>query len=131
MKQIGSLVAALLVSACANTSTGTSNTDIAFHARLDVIGLSRAQVLACAGKPERTVVSGETESFSYSASSGETTLMIGGGSVLSNVRHACNVTYVLRRGYVEDVVYTGARTGGTTTPDAECAPVVKKCLGAR
>ncbi len=130
MKRIAGLLVVLVVSACASTSQ--ENSDLAFHARTQLIGLSRAQILACAGKPERTAVSGESESFTYSASSGETTLMIGaGGSALSNVRHSCEVTYVLRRGYVEDILYAGARTGGTLTPDEECAPIVRTCLKTR
>ena len=130
MKRIAGLFSALVVSACASTSQ--ENSDLAFHARTQLIGLSRAQILACAGKPERAQVSGDTEAFTYSASTGETTLMIGaGGSALSNVRHSCEVSYVLRRGYVEDILYLGARTGGTLTPDEECAPIVRKCLKTR
>jgi len=130
MKRIAGLIPALLISACANT--GMENSDIAFFAHSQLIGLSKAQILACAGKPAYTDASGDRELLSYSASSGDTTLMIGaGGKVLSNVRNSCDVTYVLRRGYVEDVRFTGARTGGTFTPDEECAVIVRKCVGVR
>ena len=100
-------------------------------ARAHIIGQSRAEVLACAGKPERNVVNGESETLVYAASSGESTLMVGAGNtLLSNVRHSCEVTMVLRRGYVENVLYAG-RTGGTLTPDEECAPIVRKCMKVR
>lgn len=130
MKRIAGLVSTLVISACASTSQ--QNSDLAFFAHTQLIGLSKAQILACAGKPERTAASGDKESLTYSASSGESTLMIGaGGSPLSNVRHSCEVIYVLRRGYVEDIQYAGARTGGTLTPDEECAVLVRKCASAR
>ena len=123
------LVAALVVAACANPSQ--QNADTAFMARAHIIGQSRAEVLACAGKPERNVVNGESETLVYAASSGESTLMVGAGNtLLSNVRHSCEVTMVLRRGYVENVLYAG-RTGGTLTPDEECAPIVSKCMSPR
>lgn len=130
MKRFACLFSALLVSACANTRQ--ENADLAFFARTQLIGLSKAQILACAGKPERTAASGDKESFTFSTSSGETTLMLGaGGSAISSVRHSCEVTYVFRRGYVEDILYSGARTGGTLTPDDECAPIVRKCMNRR
>ena len=123
------LLEALVVSASANTSQ--QNADTAFMARAVIIGQSRAEILACAGKPERAAVNGDAETLVYTASSGESTLMVGAGNtLLSNVRHSCEVTLVLRRGYVEDVLYSG-RTGGTLTPDEECAPIVSKCMSPR
>ena len=126
---MAALVVALIASACSTASLDDSDT--AFLARAVIIGQSRAEVLACAGKPERSTVQGDTETFVYTASSGESTLMVGaGGNLLSNVKHSCEVSMVLRRGYVEDVLYAG-RTGGTTTPGEECAPIVKRCMSAR
>ena len=122
-------IVTLMVPACASTSQ--RDADIAFLARAVIVGQSRAEVLECAGKPERSVVRGDSELLVYTASSGESTLMVGaGGNLLSNVKHSCEVTMVLRRGYVEEVQYTGL-TGGTTTPDQECAPIVKQCMGVQ
>lgn len=127
--RLAAIVTALIASACSTTSL--DNSDTAFLARAVIIGQSRAEILACAGKPERSSVQGDSETLIYTASSGESTLMVGaGGNLLSNVKHSCEVTMILRRGYVEDVLYAG-RTGGTTTPDEECAPIVSKCMGAR
>ena len=123
------MVMALMASACSTTSQ--EDADTAFLARAVIIGQSRAEVLTCAGKPERSSIQGDSETLVYTASSGESTLMVGaGGNLLSNVRHSCEVTMILRRGYVEDVLYAG-RTGGTTTPDEECAPIVRKCMSVR
>lgn len=128
-RRFAALVLVLLASACSTTSQ--EDADTAFLARAVIIGQSRAEVLACAGKPERSAVQGDSEMLVYTASSGESTLMVGaGGNLLSNVKHSCEVTMVLRRGYVEDVLYAG-RTGGTTTPDEECAPIVRKCMSVR
>ncbi len=128
-RRMAAIAMALIASACSTTSL--DDADTAFLARAVIVGQSRAEVLACAGKPERSTVQGEGEMLVYSASSGESTLMVGaGGTLLSNVKHSCEVTMVLRRGYVEDVLYSG-RTGGTTTPDEECAPIVRKCMSVR
>jgi hypothetical protein len=108
------------------------NSDAAFLARSQLVGLSKAQVVACAGQPERTETAVDSESLSYSASSGETGYAPGsGGSLLTQVRRSCEVVFVLRRGYVQDVKYVGERTGGVLTPGEECLPIVKKCASLR
>ncbi len=118
----------LALAACASTSIRDS--DAAFLARAELVGLSKSQVIDCAGKPESVETKGEKESLSYSASSGETTLVMGAKStLLANARHACKVVFVLRRGFVEDVEYVGERTGGMLTPGEECLPIVRKCTG--
>ena len=128
MRRIACLVGALAVTACADLSQ--QNSDLAFLARGVIVGQSRAQVLACAGKPQREEVNGEAETLTYFASSGERTLVIGSANGIANVPHSCEVTLVLRRGYVEDVRYAG-RTGGLLTPDEECAVIVRKCMRPR
>ena len=130
MQRVAGLILVLVLCACASTSLQKS--DAASLARPQLVGLSKAEVLACAGQPERTEAGVDSESLSYSASSGETGYAVGtGSSLLSKVRRSCEVVFVLRRGYVEDVKYVGEQTGGMLTPDEECFPIVKKCVSSR
>ena len=130
MKHALVLAAALGLSACASTDLAQS--DAAFLAQAAIVGKSRAELVACAGTPESTEVKGDTEALHYSSASGKTVLMVGAGDkMISNEPYACRVTFVLRRGFVEDVVYTG-RTGRTALNGGEeCAPVVSKCVRPR
>jgi hypothetical protein len=130
INRILALGSVLVVTACASQSMRDS--DAAFIAQAELVGLSRAQVIACAGKPDSSVTKGDAESLTYSASSGETAMTVGGrGALLENAPRSCKVVFGLRRGYVEGVEYVGARTGGLLTPGEECLPIVRKCTGPR
>lgn len=128
--RILALGSVFVVTACASQSMRDS--DAAFIAQAELVGLSREQVIACAGKPDSSETKGDTERLTYSASSGETSLTVGGrGTLLENAPRSCKVVFGLRRGYVDGVEYVGSRTGGMLTPGEECLPIVRKCTGPR
>ena len=125
------LVLVPMLSACVSTG-GFENADAATFAHSQLAGLARAQILACAGTPDHIASLDGKESLSYLASSGATSLALGsGGTLLSKERRSCEVIFVMRQGYVEEVRYVGAQTGGLLTPDEECAAIIKRCTGAR
>ncbi len=105
--------------------------ELAQQARAWLVGLSRDQILECAGKPERISGPARSESLVYTSSSGDSSIVIGAaGGPVQKSRHSCDVTFVMRDNWVVEVQYAG-RTGNTLTPDEECAPIVRKCMRVR
>jgi hypothetical protein len=113
----------LMLAACANPSQ--ERADIAEFAKTQLVGVSKAEILACAGTPLRTAIKGNAELLTYVGSSG-----IAGTSQKSPKEHYCEVTFLLRRGFVEEVKYSGP-SGGFMTQGEECAFVVQKCVDYR
>lgn len=122
---------ALLCSLGGCVEGSRQDAEIAQQARAWLVGLSRDQILGCAGKPERIAGPARSESLVYSSASGDSSIVIGssGGPVQKSV-HSCEVTFVMRDNWVVEVQYAG-RTGNTLTPDEECAPIVRKCMNVR
>ena len=121
----------LALSACTGP-VGFENSDAATFAHTQLAGLTRAQIVACAGTPDHIATIEGKESLSYSTVSSEATPTLGsGGTLLSKEPRSCEVIFLMRQGYVEEVRYVGARTGRLLNPDEECAAIVKKCTGAR
>lgn len=105
--------------------------DLAQQARAWLVGLSREQIIGCAGKPERIEGNAASEALVYSSSSGESSIVIGAsGGPVQKSQHSCEVSFLMRDNWVVEVRYAG-RTGNTLTPDEECAPIVRKCMNVR
>ena len=130
------------LAACANPRA-----EEAANARTALVGLNREQVLACAGVPARTAVSGEREFFTYESQSvsgyGPSTgfglgiggwgggrygtgiglgLPLGGGEVR---RETCQATFVLERGVVRELNYADPQGGSGL---AQCQRIVGPCM---
>jgi len=110
--------------------------DVAMFAQTELVGLSKAEILACAGKPARTVSASDAESLVYigggdgaAAGNVKPGSEAGTGSAPSGEKY-CEVTFVLRRGYVEKVTYGGPNSGAFAQGE-QCAFVVQKCLPTR
>lgn len=123
------IVALSTLSGCVEGSR--PDADLAQQARAWLVGLSREQIIGCAGKPERIVGSPGSEALVYSAASGESSIIIGAsGGPVQKSQHSCEVSFLMRDNWVTEVRYAG-RTGNTLTPDEECAPIVRKCMNVR
>src|SRR5258708_34974173 len=91
--------------------------DRARQAQIDLVGYTKAQILACAGAPVRSDRSEDIEVITYVAGGdsigagvGVAPSSVGVGAVATKRRY-CEVAFVLRGGIVEEVSYT-SRPGG-------------------
>jgi hypothetical protein len=132
------------LAACANPRA-----EEAANARSALVGTTREQVLACAGVPARSAVSGDREFFTYEsqsisgsgASSGlglglggwgggrfgtgiGLGLPLGGGDLR---RDTCQATFVLERGLVRELNYADPQGGSSL---AQCQRIVGPCMDA-
>jgi hypothetical protein len=91
--------------------------ELAQRAKTELVGLSKTELLTCAGVPLRSAIEGEQEFLSYGASG------YGWGN-------SCVVTFVLKDGAVRTISYSG-RTGRRSQNGEQCAYTVANCLAAR
>ena len=108
---IGVAVAALMLAGCTNF------TKFAERAQIELVGSTKADILACAGVPQGSAIEGGLEFWTYSRV-----------SVIGRASLDCKATFVLDQGTVRELRYTGGRTGRLTDPLGECGKIVKACL---
>jgi hypothetical protein len=110
--------------------------EMAERARTELLGLSKKELLTCAGVPVRSQQVDDMEFLTYAGGSdsvgyfGGGVGSSGGGGVIALNKRYCEVTFVLRNGIVEKVNYAG-RTGGLLTKGEQCGFVVENCLPSR
>ncbi len=109
--------------------------ETAKRAQIELVGMSKAALLSCAGAPVRTASSGDTEVMTYvgggdSIVAGGGAASTAGGGVATVQRRYCEVSFILRSGRVEKVNYAG-RTGGLVAEGEQCAFVVQNCVAAK
>jgi hypothetical protein len=107
---------------------------IASRAQTELVGMSKIELLSCAGLPVRQERMDDLEFLTYSGgvdilgaevdtyTSPSTDTATGKRTYLY-----CDVTFVLKDGVVQKVNYKG-RTGGLLTKGEQCAFVVENCL---
>ncbi|HUW26564.1 MAG TPA: hypothetical protein VMW07_08590 [Gallionella sp.] len=119
------------LSGCANTSFGRA--DLAKRAKTEMIGMSKKELLSCAGVPARSEKIDDLEFLTYNSGGGSVGYIPGGsdsnagGGAISIDETYCEATFVLENGKVNKVSYSGS-TGGFLTKDEQCAFVIKNCL---
>ena len=125
------LLAAVIAAGCANSKFHRA--EVAKAAQTQLIGLSRKDVLSCAGAPVREAKDDDIEFLTYVAGGDSTGAAVGvansstGVASVSSHRRYCEVTFVLQRGVVTKINYSG-RTGGYATAGEQCAFVVQNCM---
>ena len=106
---------------------------IAQDARVQMVGLSKEQVLVCMGPPASKAAEGQTEVWSYSSGDGTTiasgTVSSGNFSGVSS-RRFCQINVIISGGAVSTVNYQGP-TGGLITAGEQCAYAVDACVKPR
>jgi uncharacterized protein YceK len=110
-----SLVTVALLSGC-SYARRADRAKVAERAQTELVGLTKTELLTCAGIPPRAVIEEGLEFMSYPSSK----YGWGGG---------CLVTFVLQDGLVESVNYSG-RTGRYSQNGEQCAYAVQGCLPA-
>jgi hypothetical protein len=109
------LVTVALVSGC-SYARRAERAKVAERAQTELVGLSKIELLTCAGIPPRSLAEGGLEFMTYQSSK----YGWGGG---------CAVTFVLKDAVVESVNYSG-RTGRHSQNGEQCAYAVQGCLPA-
>ena len=115
------------------------------QARQDLIGKSKAEIIACAGVPSSTIKEGQVEVLAYQydgdvqvfqsstaeaigTRSDNTVRTTGFGLGVSSVRRRqCIANFVFENGRLKQLNYSG-RTGGVLTQGEQCAFIVSNCV---
>ncbi len=95
---------------------------MAERAPSELVGLSKADLLSCAGVPVRSEKVDDLEFLTYK--SGGTR-----GFFCRSGRY-CEVTFTLQNSIVEKVTYTG-NTGGRFSQGEQCAYAIASCLQSK
>ena len=125
------VLVAILATACANNKFHRA--EVAKAAQTELVGMSRKDVLSCAGAPVREAKDGDIDFLTYIAGGDSTGAAVGvanssrGVASVSSHRRYREVTFVLQGGVVSKVNYSG-RTGGLATTGEQCALVVENCM---
>lgn len=85
-----------------------------------MLGMSKIDLLQCAGVPDRVQKMEGMEFLAYDSRS------VYGGNGNVHTRH-CEATFVLVDDAVMKISYTGS-TGGLLTKDHQCAYIIQNCL---
>lgn len=142
---LGVLLGCSVVSGCA-----IQRAQVAHDARSKLIGMSKEEILACMGAPNRKAAEGATEVWSYASGDGRTTV-VGSGtshtdvsvsgnqnsasgtastaqtSFLTSRQRYCTVNIAMTDGHVSRVNYIGP-TGDLLTAGEQCAFAVQNCV---
>jgi hypothetical protein len=122
------LIPALLV-AGALGSCAIQRAQVAADAQVEMVGLTKEQLLACMGPPANKAAEGATEVWSYSSGNGFTSASVSGGNGWAtgvSTRRFCTVNVTINDGRVSRVNYLGP-TGGLLTGGEQCAFAVQNC----
>lgn len=107
------LLIAVLLSGCV-----FQRAEMASRAKSELIGMSKEDLLMCAGVPVKQEKIDDLEFLTYSG---------GGGDVGKILDYSCEATFILKDGIVKKINYQG-RTGGPLTKDEQCAFIIENCL---
>ena len=123
------LAATLLLASC-----GYEDSRLAHEAQISLVGMSAADLQACAGVPDRAKkLDDGTEVFTYTlkndAAGGVniTLPIIGGGYTLGGSGSSCNANIRVADSRVQDVFYSGNNDRPVGT-DGVCAPIFRGCM---
>ena len=101
-------------------------------AKTEMIGMSKGELLSCAGVPDKAMSSNGTEFLSY-RSGGETSYSANtiygynATTFINSSYRFCDITITLKNDKVQRVSYSG-KTGGFLTQGEQCAYVLENCV---
>jgi len=119
------------------------------RAKEEMVGMSRIELLACAGLPGNVYSEGDTEIMVYYTQGG----VVGTGSTIGGAQSSgtygmgrynstayggnfgasnskvqdCQTTFVLRHGRIDRVNMVG-RGEGVAVPNSQCEPIIRNCI---
>lgn len=104
------LILSLVVAGCS-----VQRAYVAQKARSSLVGITKSELLSCAGAPARSGSTEDMEVLTYVGDGGSTGAL------------PCEVSFVLTNERVTKINYAG-RTGGLLTKGEQCAVVVESCM---
>jgi len=120
------LTAAIALVSC---HTNIQRAEVANGAKQSMLGMSKANLITCAGAPLRSSTINGTEYLTYShadaysdASSKLTGILVG-----SALYFECTATFSINNGRISKVTFSG-KTGGKFTQGAACYNIVAQCV---
>jgi hypothetical protein len=130
---LGSLVPVVtLLAGCAMQRAG-----VAERARTEMVGMSKKDLLMCAGVPARQERVDDLEFLTYTgggdsvgAAYARSTSPATAVAVGKRTQRYCEATFTLKDGVVQQVRYSG-RTGGLLSRGEQCAFIVENCALAK
>ncbi len=141
---IALLATAVLLSGCMGS---LSRDDTAAKAKIQMVGLSKEDVLACMGIPKKKAAEGTTEVWSYPSTDGLSTWNKAGyntgsgrrssyssrsdsfnASSGSSEKRFCIVNVVMKDGVVGKVKYLGPKATSFYNDDDQCGYAVAACV---
>ena len=132
LKPVAIVLLAIALAAC----TQRENQERASRAQTELVGLTRAQLIDCAGQPDRVIGSGSIEQLVYLY--GEHRRMVGEPDPHStgvqtapptaNSTPWCEATFVMENSRVTNVRYRGQTGGIFTGPQNVCGEIVYHCV---
>jgi len=116
------IILAIILALCTFTSGCAvhKRMKMAENAKSELIGLSKTDLLSCAGVPMRSETINDMEFLTYVSDAT-------GIGFFHRSKRYCEVTFTLRNGVVEKVSYAG-NTGGRFTKGEQCAYALEPCL---
>jgi len=128
------LVSVAIVSIASLSGCKYNRVKAAQAAKTELIGMSKNELLSCAGVPDKAASSNGVEFLSY-RSGGETNYSANtfygyNTTTLINSSHRfCDITITLKNDKVQRVSYSG-KTGGLLTQGEQCAYVLENCVSS-
>ncbi len=122
------------ISVCLLSSCVAHRSKMATRAKTELIGMSKIDLLSCAGVPVRQervddlefltyTGGGDTDSVGYATRTSPSSAFVVG----KRKQRYCEATFILKDGFVQKINYQG-RTGGLLTKGEQCAFIVEGCL---
>ena len=122
--QTWGMVLVVMVIMCGCTSISVLVSKPFDRAQTEVIGMSKADLLCCAGEPMRSSAKGDTEFLTYRRSFGR----VSTGSFwkpfsFGTVDIYCDVTFILQDGVVKNITYNPYNCN-----KRHCKEIIERCL---
>jgi|SaaInlV_200m_DNA_5_1039737.scaffolds.fasta_scaffold09453_1 hypothetical protein len=127
------LVSVAIISIASLSGCKYNRVKTAQAAKTELIGMSKGELLSCAGVPDKTMSSNGVEFLSY-RSGGETSFSANTfygyntTTLINSSYKFCDITIALKNDKVQKVSYSG-KTGGLLTQGEQCAYVLENCVG--
>ncbi|KPJ97274.1 MAG: hypothetical protein AMJ60_12045 [Desulfobacterales bacterium SG8_35] len=129
------ILSLVVFSGCINNKF--TRAELAKRAQTEMLGMSKKDLLWCAGVPVRSQQVNDMEILTYYISNGDSfgypadksLSSAGGGTILINKRY-CEVTFVMQNGVINKVSYA-SRTNGQNTENEQCAFVIQNCIPSK
>lgn len=127
------LFLSIIMLGCKTTGSKLGRYEIAKKAKVQLVGMSKREVLLCAGVPHNSFTDGDLEFFTYYSGGDSSSTVVTnpytpeGVAVVNTKQRNCKIDIIFESGIATRVEYSG-RTGGLATKGEQCAYVLERCV---